>query len=142
MTVWATEQENMGKVAKWEHAQVIDAGPSTAGQPLDTRESAGAACSAGTSGTADYFVPWHLPLHRAEAASVAARRGQQAASAGGGQGEGGPRIDRTKGTVMFRRYYHLFEAGELEGLVEKLEGVVLHDSFFDKDNWCCVFERG
>ena len=42
---------------------------------------------------------------------------------------------------MFQRYYHLFERGELEGLVARLPGAALVDSFYDKDNWCAVFER-
>ena len=79
----------------------------------------------------DYFVPWHLPLHRVEAA--AALKG--AASATGGV------LDHSKGTVVFKRYYHLFEEGELEGLVQRVPGVRLEESFWDKGNWCCIFCR-
>ena len=43
--------------------------------------------------------------------------------------------------MVFQRYYHLFEAGELDGLVGQLPGAAVVDSFYDKDNWCCVFER-
>ena len=54
---------------------------------------------------------------------------------------GGPRIDDLKGAVVFQRYYHLFERGELDALVRRLPGARIVDSFYDKDNWCCVFER-
>ena len=82
----------------------------------------------------DYFVPWHLPLHRAEAAAALAAAGQAGGASSGV-------LDHGKGTVVFKRYYHLFEAGELEGLLQQVQGVVLLDSFWDKGNWCCLFCR-
>ena len=107
----------------------------------------------------DYFVPWHLPFHRAEvAAAAAAARGASGSAAtttssGGTAGSSTParsavpgatsvpRLDPGTGAVVFRRYYHLFEGGELEGLVAALPGAAVVDSFYDKDNWCVVFER-
>jgi alkylated DNA repair protein alkB family protein 8 len=100
VTVWATQQENMGKVAKWQRLEGSDA--------------------------ADYLVPWHLPLHRAEASRAAGL---------------GPTLDGAKNSLVFSRYYHLFEQAELEGLVEGVEGLALVASFYDKDNWCVVVER-
>lgn len=50
-------------------------------------------------------------------------------------------VDAAKGTVVFQRYYHLFERGELDGLVQQVPGVRLVDSFYDRSNWCVVFER-
>ena len=38
-----------------------------------------------------------------------------------------------------KRYYHLFEEGELEGLVQQVAGTELLQSFYDKGNWCVVF---
>ena len=39
------------------------------------------------------------------------------------------------------RYYHVFEEGELEELVEKVEGLVVVESYYDQGNWCSVLER-
>lgn len=89
----------------------------------------------------DYFVPWHLPFHRAEAAAAAreandgARQHAAAGEAAGAGAPAGPRLDGSKGAVVFQRYYHLFERGELDGLVRRLPGAALVDSFYDKDNW-------
>lgn len=52
-----------------------------------------------------------------------------------------PQLDNSKGAVVYQRYYHLFERGELDRLVEQLPGARLADSFYDKDNWCVVMER-
>jgi hypothetical protein len=51
------------------------------------------------------------------------------------------RVDRVKGTVVFKRYYHLYDKGELEGLVQRVPGVKLESSFFDKSNWCAIFQK-
>ena len=42
-----------------------------------------------------------------------------------------------------RRYYHLFEEGELVALVRTLapEGAELVRDYYDKENWCVVFRR-
>lgn len=151
----------------------------------------------------DYFVPWHIPLHRVEAAAAAART-QQAASDGApaassaclrtpgakggdcrtepaavrcsdggadlssrkfdadarqgaptgsqpatsssamGSAQGGfadGEIDRAKRTVVFKRYYHLFDQGELDSLVLQVPSVRIEDSFYDKSNWCVIYER-
>ena len=68
-----------------------------------------------------------MPLHRVEAAAAAA-----AAAAG-------PRLDAD--AVVFQRLYHLFGEGELEGLVAQVPGAAVVAAFYDRDNWCCVFER-
>ena len=83
----------------------------------------------------NYFVPWHLPFHRAEAAAAVAAAHRSSGAGGAGV------IDKGKGTVVFKRFYHLFEPGELEGLVGVLPGVELADAFFDKSNWCVVMRR-
>lgn len=43
--------------------------------------------------------------------------------------------------VCIHRYYHLFTREELVGLVSALPGVRVVDVFYDKSNWCIVFER-
>ena len=200
VTVWATEQENMRKVRSWQPISAPSAAAGSdgavAGQsggggggeqgpaegcPSQQQQRAQQPDAApGSEGVAsgDYFVPWHLPFHRAEAAAAARAAGgvQGAAAAapvpagasssgsgGGCSGSGAaaaaagapsaaaagapsaaapaPRLDGAKGAVVFQRYYHLFGRGELEGLVAALPGAALVDSFYDKDNWCAVFER-
>lgn len=84
----------------------------------------------------DYFVPWHVPFHRAS--GTQALRHAQSESAGNTTDAS---IDHQKGAVVFKRYYHLYDAGELEGLIARVSGIRLVASFFDKSNWCCVFER-
>ncbi|PRW57369.1 alkylated DNA repair alkB-like protein 8 [Chlorella sorokiniana] len=161
VTVWATEQENMRKVRSW---QPITAASPAGGGSGDGDVAGEAAGRDGSEAVAsgDYFVPWHLPFHRAEAAAAARAAGGGAAAAALGQGSkqdsasaaaaagaagaaapaaATPRLDSSKGAVVFQRYYHLFERGELEGLVAQLPGAALVDSFYDKDNWCAVFER-
>ena len=144
----------------------------------------------------DYFVPWHIPLHRVEAAAAAARtiaashadstnrpdvprgtpngavqhthsepvngtgnhssvaeaRGDVTATSASQSGvatalsiaEGAfadGRVDRAKGTVVFKRYYHLFDEHELDSLVLQVPGVCILDSFYDKSNWCVVYQK-
>ena len=50
-------------------------------------------------------------------------------------------VDKAKGTVVFKRYYHLFDKGELDHLVRQVPGVKIEGSFYDKSNWCTVFEK-
>lgn len=52
----------------------------------------------------EFFVPWHLPYHRAEVSGTSA---QAIAS-------GFAKKDDKKGAVIYNRYYHVFTEGELE----------------------------
>ena len=110
ITAWATEQQDMKKLSKWR----------SIGPPVDN------SLNREYSSKNDYLVPWHLPLHRAEASSVLQEAGE---------------IDNQKNTIVFNRYYHLFEPGEMEGLVTLCHSVHLVDSFYDRDNWCIIVER-
>lgn len=205
VTVWATEQEDPKKtVAKWTRIDVAAASEAqqsaassgacstssadgAAEQPgvrggaeegsASGPQSGSSAPDRSASGGIDYFVPWHVPFHRTEAAAAVrlTRQEQQTAAAsssgrdvdhvgsrssqhpsekgvdrtptaaaGAAVAAGaGPRVDTSKGAVVFQRYYHLFGPGELEGLVEQLadEGAVVVDSFYDRSNWCVIFER-
>lgn len=87
-------------------------------------------------------MPWHVPFHRADAVSAI----RSASGAEGGCGASATpgasgRIDRDTSSVVFKRYYHLFDEGELEGLVAGVPGVAVVASFYDKNNWCCIFRR-
>lgn len=79
----------------------------------------------------EYFVPWHLPYHRAEI-------GGHSASA---LASGLAKKDDTKGAVVYNRYYHVFMEGELERLVSGVENAVVIDKFYDKSNWCIILEK-
>lgn len=50
-------------------------------------------------------------------------------------------VSHAKAAVVYQRYYHCFEAGELEALVASLPGCRLVSSCFDKSNWVVVMER-
>lgn len=43
--------------------------------------------------------------------------------------------------MVFKRYYHLFDEGELDLLILQVPGVRITDSFYDKSNWCVVYQR-
>ena len=52
----------------------------------------------------EYFVPWHLPFHRAEIGGASAAALES----------GFAKKDEKKGTVVYNRYYHVFVEGELQ----------------------------
>ena len=106
ITGWATDQEDQDKVSKWIRIEQTDD---------DTLSSDN-----------DFFVPWHVPIHRAEKEEYDMSAGE---------------VDECRGTVMFKRYVHLYDPGELEGLVGRARGVTFVRSVFDKDNWCVEFEK-
>ena len=200
VTVWATDQEDMKKLAKWQpidrpgwHAEDATIGhqsessavsaavitsstisPSGVANPslrTDQADEAGAprqqsAAQVGghrnaQSGSAqqasvalpstsqhqsaapsnDYFVPWHLPFHRAEAAMQVLKASGQDSQKADPAAAGSIRIDNKKNSVVFSRYYHVYEQFELDKLVEQVPGAEVLDSFYDKDNWCIVMGK-
>jgi alkylated DNA repair protein alkB homolog 8 len=52
----------------------------------------------------EYFVPWHLPFHRAEIGGASA----------GALENGFAKKDEKKGAIVYNRYYHVFVEGELQ----------------------------
>jgi len=38
----------------------------------------------------------------------------------------------------FKRYYHVFEEGELEELVSSVENLKVEEIYYDQGNWCCI----
>ena len=52
----------------------------------------------------EFFVPWHLPYHRAEVGGASACA----------LANGLAKKDDKKGAVVYNRYYHVFSEGELE----------------------------
>ncbi|XP_023549869.1 alkylated DNA repair protein alkB homolog 8-like isoform X2 [Cucurbita pepo subsp. pepo] len=79
----------------------------------------------------EYFVPWHLPYHRAEVSGTSA----------GALASGLAKKDDKKAAVVYNRYYHVFSEGELERLVSGMDNAVVVDRFYDKSNWCIVLEK-
>ncbi|CDP01179.1 unnamed protein product [Coffea canephora] len=79
----------------------------------------------------EFFVPWHLPYHRAEVSGASANA----------VASGLAKKDDKKGAVVYNRYYHVFSEGELEKLVSGIGNAVVVDRFFDKSNWCIILEK-
>ncbi|XP_054788341.1 tRNA (carboxymethyluridine(34)-5-O)-methyltransferase [Prosopis cineraria] len=79
----------------------------------------------------EYFVPWHLPYHRAEISGASAHA----------LATGLATKDDKKGAVVYNRYYHVFREGELERLVSGINNAKVVDKFFDKSNWCIILEK-
>jgi len=127
VTVWALEQaEPERTLRKWE--AIGDQKPH-----LDSEDGDDKSDPSANTATREYFVPWHLPLHRPEFGAVA--RAAAADAAAGGATSGAPVVDEAKGSVVFRRYYHLFREGELAELAGRVPGLRLEASFFDASNW-------
>ena len=148
VTVWATQQEDPSKFDKW--------------SPIELRASDEAIASCDDSASyctsrppkpsswaadrqqpsTDYFVPWHLPFHRAEGALEAAKAQAAACDADGADALQRPvHLDPVKKAVVFSRFYHVFERGELDSLAAQLSDAHVSDSFYDKDNWCIALTK-
>lgn len=78
----------------------------------------------------EYFVPWHLPYHRAEIGGASTSLASGLA-----------KKDDKKSALVYNRYYHVFSEGELERLVTGMDNAVIVEQFFDKSNWCIVLEK-
>ncbi|CAH2035451.1 unnamed protein product [Thlaspi arvense] len=79
----------------------------------------------------EYFVPWHLPYHRAEVSGASASA----------LASGLAKKDDRKGAVVYNRYYHVFSEGELERLASGVDNAMIVDRFYDKSNWCIVLQK-
>ncbi|WOK93611.1 hypothetical protein Cni_G02311 [Canna indica] len=79
----------------------------------------------------EYFVPWHLPYHRAEISGASASALET----------GLAKKDDKKGAMVYNRYYHVFVEEELQRLVSGISNASIVDQFYDKSNWCIVLEK-
>jgi len=112
ITVWALEQDNPDKtINKW--------------LPLPQKEEKGR----------DFFVPWHLPLHRPETAAAVKKTMDAAGEETLGE------FDKEKKTVVFKRFYHVFERDELPDLVNSVQHTEVLDTLYDRSNWCVSFRK-
>ena len=50
-------------------------------------------------------------------------------------------VPGSEGSVVYQRYCHVYVEGELEGLVNKVDGLRLMQSYYDRSNWCVVAQR-
>lgn len=109
--------------------------------------------------TSDVFVPWQLRVpnksyHSAAKVPPATDVGKvdrmPSSDAGEVLGEPSPKrqkldrqTDKPQETTprVFQRYYHLFEKGELEKLIEKVPHAKVVKSEFDHDNWYVLLEK-
>jgi alkylated DNA repair protein alkB family protein 8 len=172
VTVWASQQEDPGKTIKRWHKmqpaadgqgqlqgaetppqqlQEVDADAADAADAVVQLEP-GQPLGAAAEGP-DYFVPWHLPFHRAGGLAAQAQAQQQAGTccsggtsssskvADGSKGPAAVAVDESKGAVVLQRYYHLFEQGELESLVAHVPGLKVSQVFYDRSNWCVEFVK-
>lgn len=76
----------------------------------------------------DNFVPWHLQQKWENEVKVESM---------------GPNIikDEKSNCIVYQRYYHVFIKGELEKLLQQVEGIEIEKSYFDHANWCCIVKK-
>jgi alkylated DNA repair protein alkB homolog 8 len=125
VTAWATQQlEPERTLRKW--------------KPIHGEVSAGTEGGPGQ----EYFVPWHVPMHRPEAGAAV----RHAAGGSGGESVAGPApsvapvVDCAKNTVVYQRYVHLFAPGELTQLAQDVPGVHVEQEFYDSSNWVVILQ--
>ncbi|XP_009143761.2 tRNA (carboxymethyluridine(34)-5-O)-methyltransferase [Brassica rapa] len=152
ITVWAAEQEDESLLTKWTplSPKYVEewVGP---GSPMDSPRVRNNPCfglesipesdvsvkeekdkdSVEMSHQQEYFVPWHLPYHRAEVSGASASA----------LASGLAKKDDKKGAVVYNRYYHVFSEGELERLASGVGNAMVVDRFYDKSNWCIVLQK-
>ncbi|PSC72219.1 alkylated DNA repair alkB-like protein 8 [Micractinium conductrix] len=123
VTVWATQQENMRKAAAAARTAARSGGAASLQQQQQQVQQPPPPSAAAASASQQQQQQQPQPLSPTPPSAA-------------------PAVDAAKGTVVFRRYYHLFAQGELDALVGQLgPQAALVDSFYDRDNWCCVYER-
>jgi alkylated DNA repair protein alkB family protein 8 len=147
--VWATQQEDPAKtIQRWHKIQ-----PAAADQEQQQQPPEGSGVveqqEGGVVEGPDYFVPWHLPFHKAGGLTASAQQQQQqqqpiGPNCGSSAAPAGPpslAVDNSKRAVVLQRYYHLFEQGELESLVGEVHGLQVVQGFYDRSNWCVEFVK-
>ena len=96
---------------------------------------------------ASLAVPWNVPGHWAASPGAAAGsitpRHETSTTAGARDEETslpGPSAAPTSAGAVYRRYYHLFDRGELPRLA-RFAGLEVASEFYDKDNWCAELRK-
>lgn len=93
--------------------------------------------------TADVFVPWNLHNKYHKSNLKKGIEDEEEIKQGLEDDGNRPEVykNEEKKAVVYKRYYHLFVYKELESLLEDIGGLKIIESFYDRDNWCCVFEK-
>lgn len=73
----------------------------------------------------DLLVPWHLRDNKLKSSA-----GKSETTHARGDDES-----------VYHRFYHVFGQGELEALCLQVEKIRIKDSYYDKGNWCVIFEK-
>jgi alkylated DNA repair protein alkB family protein 8 len=146
--VWATQQEDPAKtIQRWHKIQPAAADQEQQQQQREEGPDMAEQQEGGVVEGPDYFVPWHLPFHKAGRLTASAQQQQQQPSgcdSGSSAVPAGPpslAVDNSKRAVVLQRYYHLFEQGELENLIGEVRGLRVVQVFYDRSNWCVEFEK-
>ena len=114
--VWALEQKKNQKPSTYLNQGKQNA--NTYDKPTETDAQNSSTLAVHTNRTEfrqqDLLVPWHLK--KKEVSDGCAKQ-------------------------VFHRFYHVFREGELEELVQCIEGVVIEDLYYDEGNWCVVLQK-
>jgi len=68
-------------------------------------------------------------------------RPQAQPQGGEGEEEEDFQVNEGKKSLVYKRYYHMFKSGELEGLVAEVPEVEIQESFYDHANWCVILKK-
>uniref|UniRef100_A0A4W4FIU1 tRNA (carboxymethyluridine(34)-5-O)-methyltransferase n=1 Tax=Electrophorus electricus TaxID=8005 RepID=A0A4W4FIU1_ELEEL len=130
--VWAMEQDYMDQKSKYLKAKrnLENQAGKVSSSPTCTSENSNSMgqhkLNIHTNRTVfvsqDLLVPWHL-------------KGDKGCTEEGA-------LDKAASQhLVFHRYYHVFQEGELEKLCCLVKGVKVLDSYYDQGNWCVVLEK-
>ena len=89
--------------------------------------------------TQDVFVPWHL--HNTYDQTEKSEKETLTKEVDIEQNTGFIETaikDESKKSTIYHRYYHVFKKGELEELIEQIDGLEIERSFYDHANWCVI----
>lgn len=86
----------------------------------------------------DLLVPWHLRDTQTSKKSTEQKIGERTSN---NDNLTNNAEDKKKDESVYHRYYHVFKQGELEDLCNRLEGVSILESYYDKGNWCVILEK-
>lgn len=103
----------------------------------------------------DVLIPWHLnfkyededKLPDAQAESKEKSQSEENKTEGKDKpetqkpSESDVYVSEEKKAVVYKRYYHLFKHGELEGLIKAVEEVEIMSAYYDHANWCVILRK-
>lgn len=99
-----SEENGSGKHVKDSNESSVENMPEVTDLTSQSKKDLMALKHEDTTNQQEYFVPWHLPYHRAEVSGASACA----------LANGLAKKDDKKAAVVYNRYYHVFSEGELE----------------------------